>query len=140
MKSTTVIVLILTFNFVFISNFFGQVVPDEELQSQQELYDFHIDKMKSNKTAAWITLGGGIAMIVGGAAIDFADNFDFSSDSPETHGGKVLMGVGIVTTLTSIPLFIAGHKHKSKAQIQLKNGAIGGTRYKFTGLSIAYTF
>lgn len=79
MKSTTVIVLILTFNFVFISNFFGQVVPDEELQSPQELYDFHIDKMKSNKTAAWITLGGGIAMIVGGAAIDFADNFDFSS-------------------------------------------------------------
>lgn len=59
MKSTTVIVLILTFNFVFISNFFGQVVPDEELQSPQELYDFHIDKMKSNKTAAWITLGGG---------------------------------------------------------------------------------
>ena len=102
------------------NNAFGQVLTEEKNQSAQELYDFHISKKKANKTVAWITLGGGVAMIVGGIGIN-----GFDGDTTNNSKGLWLSYLGAATTLVSIPLFIASGKHNKKAKIQLQNGAVG---------------
>ncbi|MFH4967295.1 hypothetical protein V8G61_03735 [Gaetbulibacter sp. M240] len=136
MKTIRVITIILIFLLGFNYTSEGQVLSQEKNQSPQEQYDFHINKMKSNKTAAWITLGGGSLMLISGLAINVSENiFD------DTSEGLVLAGVGFATSLVSIPLFAAGRKHKSQAKIQLQNGAVGlNNEYKFSGLSISFSF
>lgn len=76
--------------------------------------------MKSNNTAASIILGSGIALVAVGTLINYT-----SIVIDELPNGETIIGLGLATTLVSIPLFIAGNNHKNKAQIQLKKGAIG---------------
>ena len=66
----------------------------------------YLKKSKSQKTAAWIMLGGGIALAVGGAAVD-ASNW-------ESSGGDVMIVIGAACVVGSIPLFIAAGKNKRK--------------------------
>ena len=106
--------IILIFCLGFFNNSLGQVLTEEKDQSPQELYDFHISKKKANNTAAWITLSGGVAMIVGGIGINVAEDLDniFSDDNTNNNKGLWLSYLGGATTLSSIPLFIAKSKHK----------------------------
>jgi len=66
-----------------------------------------LQKSRHQKTAAWIMLGGGLALAVGGAAVD-ASNW-YSS------GGDVMLIAGGASMLGSIPLFIASSKNKKRA-------------------------
>jgi len=137
MKTTKTILIILIFYLGFLNNALGQVLTEEKNKSPQELYDFHISKKKANKTAAWITLGGGVAMIVGGLAINLSG--DWTADT--TNEGLWLSYLGGATTLVSIPLFISGGKHKKRAKIQLQNGAVGfDNKINYSGISIAFLF
>ncbi len=137
MNTTKTILIILIFYLGFSNNALGQVLTEEKNQSPQELYDFHISKKKVNKAAAWITLGGGIAMIVGGLGINTSEGL--LSDDP--NKGLWLSYLGGATTLVSIPFFIAGGKHKKKAKIQLQNGAIGiNEKFNYTGVSVEFSF
>jgi hypothetical protein len=67
----------------------------------------YLQKSKSQKTAAWILLGGGVALDIGGG---FWAASDFSINGPD-----VLIVVGTASILASIPFFIASGKNKRKA-------------------------
>ena len=116
----------------------GQILSDKKKQSPQELYDFHISKKKANSTAAWITLGGGIGMMIGGYGWNSSTGFD--GDLTNNKDGVWLAYLGGGITALSIPLFIAAGKHKKKAKIQLQNGAIGFNNLNYTGISISFSF
>ena len=132
--------IILIFCLGFFNNALGQVLTEELNQTPQELYDFHISKKKANNTAAWITLGGGIAMIVGGMGINLSGGI-LDVDTTNNSKGLWLSYLGGATTLGSIPLFIAGGKHKKKAKIQLQNGAVGfDNKFNYSGISVVFSF
>ena len=71
----------------------------------------YLQKSKNQKTAAWILLGGGAALI--GTGFIVGDGKDATFDDAAT--GAVLAGVGLLSTIGSIPLFIASGKNKRKA-------------------------
>ena len=132
--------IILIFCLGFFNNALGQVLTEELNQTPQELYDFHISKKKANNTAAWITLGGGIAMIVGGMGINLSGGI-LDVDTTNNSKGLWLSYLGGATTLGSIPLFIAGGKHKKKAKFQLQNGAVGfDNKFNYSGISVVFSF
>ena len=137
MKTTKTMLIILIFYLSFSNNALGQVLAEEKNQSPQELYDFHISKKKVNNTAGWITLGGGVAMIIGGFGWNSSTGFD--GDTTNNSDGVWLSYLGGATTLVSIPLFIAAGKHKKKAKIQLQNGAVGFNNLNYTGISISFS-
>ncbi|MBR9914327.1 MAG: hypothetical protein GYB32_05780 [Algicola sp.] len=128
--------LILVFYLGFVTHSHSQLLEVNNQQTSQELYDFHINKMKTNKAIAWIAIISGSIMTTAGIIINVTSNI--FGDSSE---GLVLTGFGIATTLVSIPLFAAGRKHKAKANFQLQNGAVGAYRdIKYSGLSISVSF
>ena len=139
-KTIKTMLIILIFYLGFVNNGLGQVLPVVKNQTSQELYDFHISEKKANNTAAWTTLAGGAAMIVGGIAINLTEGI-LDGDSANNNKGLWLSYLGGATTLVSIPLFISAGKHKKKAKIQLQNGAVGfENRINYTGLSVAFSF
>jgi len=86
----------------FLSSFSQQTNPSNALTREQ-----YLQKSKHQKTAAWILLGGGIALGVTGVIVD-ASNW-------ESSGGDVLLVLGGVSIISSIPLFIASGKNKKRA-------------------------
>ena len=136
MKTIKVIPIILLFFVGFYSNTQGQVATKEEHQTPQELYDFHIEKMKSNKTNGWITLGIGVGALTGGIAITMNN---ILSKSPP--GANALVVIGLASTIVSIVSFEKASKHKKEAKIQLQNGAVGVIAQRnYTGVSISFSF
>ena len=71
----------------------------------------YLVKSKNQKTAAWVLLGGGTALI--GLGFLIGDSKNSSFDDAAT--GAVLGGIGLLSTIGSIPLFIASGKNKRKA-------------------------
>ncbi|SDS31095.1 hypothetical protein SAMN04515667_1885 [Formosa sp. Hel1_31_208] len=131
--------MILIFCLGFLHNAIGQTLTQEKPQTAQELYDFHISKKKANKTAGWIVLGGGVAMIVGGLGINMSGGL-LDNDGNQDKG-IWLSYLGAATTAVSIPLFIASGKHNRKAKIELQNGAIGFNKpINYSGISIIFSF
>lgn len=128
-------IIALIFCLGFLNNVLGQVITQDENQSPQELYDFHMSKKKANNTAAWITFGSGVAMIVGGLGINMSGGI-VDNDATNNNKGLWLSYLGGATTLVSIPLFISAGKHKKKAKFQLQNGAVGINNVKYTGISV----
>lgn len=133
-KVAKLAILICLFGFYYGAQ--GQVLAEKKIEPSQKLYDFHLNKMKSNKTAAWVALGGGAAMLIGGIAVNLSENiFDDSSE------GLVMAGVGFAATLASIPLFKAARTHKNKAEIQLQNGAVGfNNEFNYSAISVSFSF
>jgi hypothetical protein len=68
-------------------------------------------KSKNQKTAAWVLLSGGVALIGAGFLIGDSKNATFD----DAGTGVVLGGIGFLSTIGSIPLFIASGKNKRKA-------------------------
>ncbi len=72
----------------------------------------YLTKSKNQKEAAWALLGGGAAFI--GLGFIVGDGKEASFDDAATGG--VLAGVGLLSIIGSIPLFIASGKNKRKAK------------------------
>ncbi|MEI9909938.1 MAG: hypothetical protein WDO71_09860 [Bacteroidota bacterium] len=70
----------------------------------------YLHKSKNQKTAAWVLLGGGVALIGSGFLI--GDRKESSFDDAGT--GVVMGGIGLLATIGSIPLFIASAKNKKR--------------------------
>lgn len=139
----TTMLLILMFYLGFSNNALGQVLTEEENQSPQELYDFHLKKKRANNLAGWLALGGGVVTVVTGFIVstdELIDSIDLNSDTNSKNNGEWLVVAGGVMTLASIPLFISAGKHKKKAKIQLQNGAVGFTNINYTGVSLSFSF
>jgi len=71
----------------------------------------YLVKSKNQKTAAWVLLGGGVALIGAGFLIGDSKNSTFD----DAATGAVLGGIGFLSAIGSIPLFIASGKNKRKA-------------------------
>tara|TARA_A100000171_G_C2096636_1_gene127432 strand:- start:417 stop:818 length:402 start_codon:yes stop_codon:yes gene_type:complete len=82
-------------------------------QTKEFSKDYFLQKSKKQKTAAWILLGGGTAMAVGGFAT-FDSSWDSGSDSTTDIAG-IIGTVGFLTGLASIPYFISAGKNKKTA-------------------------
>jgi len=70
----------------------------------------YLQKSKKQKTAAWVLLGGGFALAVGGAILDASSDWT-KSETPYL----VAIFVGGASMVGSIPLFIASGRNKRKA-------------------------
>ena len=82
-------------------------------QTKEFSKDYFLQKSKKQKTTAWILLGGGTAMFVGGAAL-FDANFYGGSNSGADIGGFIMLA-GIIADGASIPYFISAGKNKRTA-------------------------
>jgi hypothetical protein len=71
----------------------------------------YLIKSKNQKTAAWVLLGGGTALIGLGFLIGDSKNATFD----DAGTGIVLGGIGFLSMIGSIPLFIASGKNKRRA-------------------------
>lgn len=71
----------------------------------------YLKKSKNQKTAAWILLGGGSALIATGIIVGSSEESTFN----DAAGGAAIAGIGLLSTIGSIPLFIASGKNKRKA-------------------------
>lgn len=103
----------------FLNTSFSQKsIPDKPFTKG----DF-LKKSKELKTAAWLTLGGGL-LIAGIGTASAASNVCIGcTTKPKSQLGVVIAG-GIVT-LVSVPLFIATAKARKKAMsLSLKNEPI----------------
>jgi len=70
----------------------------------------YLQKSKNQKTAGWVLLGGGTALIVTGFIVGNSENSTFD----DAAMGATLAGVGVLSALGSIPLFVASGKNKRK--------------------------
>jgi len=79
--------------------------------SVPDIKTHYLVKSKNQKTAAWVLLGGGTALIGLGFLIGDSKNSTFD----DAATGAVLGGIDLLSTIGSIPLFIASGKNKRKA-------------------------
>ncbi|MEG3659865.1 hypothetical protein V5097_20785 [Arenibacter palladensis] len=82
-------------------------------QTKEFSKDYFLQKSKKQKTTAWILLGGGTAMAVGGFA-KFDSSWESESASTTDIAG-IIGTVGFLTGLASIPYFISAGKNKKTA-------------------------
>ena len=73
----------------------------------------YLKKSKNQKTTAWVLLGGGAALIGAGYLIDFTAG-PGSFDDLAKRGAVVT--VGAISSIVSIPFFIASGKNKRRAR------------------------
>ena len=79
----------------------------------------YLVKSKKQKTAAWILLGGGVALWGAGIIVATKSEADFT----EVGAGGIIATIGVLATIGSIPLFIASARNKKKAlTVSFKNG------------------
>jgi|SoiMethySBSTD1v2_1073268.scaffolds.fasta_scaffold12436_2 hypothetical protein len=111
----------------FIESFSQQVNPAPSLTKQD-----YLDKSRKQKTAAWILLGGGAALIITGTILSANEvEEDYQNDpynpfAPLTEadfdGPEWVFTTGIFAGLGSIPLFVASSRNRRKAMtVSLKN-------------------
>jgi hypothetical protein len=96
---------------------FGQQTNSHPALNKQD----YLQKSKNQKTIAWVMLGGGAALILLGDLIGNSNESSFN----DAGTGVVIAGVGALSMLGSIPLFIASGKNKRKAMsMSFKNEMI----------------
>jgi hypothetical protein len=79
----------------------------------------YLKRSKTEKIIAWSLLGAGSAAIIAGAAI--SDNAVKKPDAT----GLAVGGIGLATSIVSIPFFIASsHSAKKAAKIQMGNSRV----------------
>jgi hypothetical protein len=109
MKKIMIYVLMLAFP---VSSFCQKT--DDSVPSVQKDY---LQKSKHQKTAAWILLGGGTALMVTGIIVGSGEDAYIT----DAVGGAAVAGIGLLSTIASIPLFIASGKNKKKAMHMTAN-------------------
>jgi hypothetical protein len=93
--------------FIFLQSF------SQEPETQVQDKSYYLKKSKNQKKGAWVLVGLGVGMTVGGILINLDQPF-FGPGS-NSKKGLWLSYVGVATTLGSIPLFISAHRNKKKA-------------------------
>ncbi len=107
------IVLLLVLNS---GSFCQQTMPSLTLTKQD-----YLKKSKSQNTAAWIVLGGGVVLTSVGMAIGLFKATEalvgllYLQQPKSSNDGEVLFYSGLAAIAGSIPLFIASSKNKKKA-------------------------
>jgi len=75
----------------------------------------YLKKSKHQKTAAWILLGSGTTLVIGGGFANAHEVYDPNSfDRTYSDKGTPFIIAGVVAMAGSIPFFIASRKNKKK--------------------------
>lgn len=111
MKKITILTMLLA---IAAASFSQQTTPKQDWKESD-----YYKKSKKQKTAAWIFLGGGVAMFTGGMIAHF--NYINNQDDPfagidQVTTGEVVAYCGVLVACGSIPFFILSSKNKRKAQ------------------------
>jgi hypothetical protein len=82
----------------------------------------YLAKSKRQHSGAWVLLGGGAALILVGDLVGNNKNSSFG----DAGTGVIVAGIGVLSMLGSIPLFIAAGKNKRRgnalsASIDMEN-------------------
>jgi len=113
MKKITIYILLMTIS----TASFSQSIPTNLSPVRTD----YLQKSHHQKTAAWVLLGGGGLMASIGSIISAKDvtnnlvNLFDPNYQQSSNTGPVLMVLGTVTMLGSVPLFIASSRNKRKA-------------------------
>jgi hypothetical protein len=100
-------IIFFTLLFAFATSVFAQQNLSKPTLTSQD----YLLKSKKQKTAAWVLLGGGMAFIGTGFLIGAREESTFD----DAATGGIFIGVGLASSLASIPLFIASSRNKRKA-------------------------
>lgn len=99
---------------------FSQSITPEQTLTRED----YLKKSKKQKTAAWILAGGGMGLMVAAAATGakaYANTLALQGNSG-VNTSTTLFVIGGITTLSSIPLFIASGRNKRKGMsLSFKN-------------------
>ena len=83
----------------------------------------YLKKSKSQKTAAWILLGSGVALVSTGFVIGMTEAVGdltcillLCEEQQSSNTGEIFFYTGLASMGGSIPLFIASSKNKRKAE------------------------
>lgn len=87
------------------------LLPDSAYRVGSKEYFMQLSQ--KNRTAAWILLGAGTAMMVGGAAA-FGSSWDSGTATETDIAGFIVLG-GVIADVVSIPFFITAARHKRRA-------------------------
>lgn len=112
-----VITLFVLFSFSWAES---QVIDSLNVESTQEMYDFHYAKSKKQKKTGFILLGSGL--VATGAGLLIASNSNVLSDDAGFGAGAGLALVGSVATVVSIPYFISSGVNKRRAAAYVQVG------------------
>ena len=98
--------------FMLATSVFSQQTSSSPVLTKQD----YLKKSKHQKIAAFCLAGGGIVVWLAGVSknMNQSDNID--------GGGEVVMAIGSIAALASIPMFIIASKNKRKAaSLSFKN-------------------
>jgi hypothetical protein len=98
MKKISLLFLLIAFSFASFS------------QKASLTKDEYLTKSKNQKTTAWILASGGAALIAIGLAVGNGKEASFD----QAGAGVIVGGLGVVSIIGSIPLFIASGKNKKR--------------------------
>ena len=112
MKSILFLMLLLAFTFFS---------AGQSPASPEKVQTGYLKKSKSQKTVAWVLLGGGGLLATAGLmvgmnqAVDDISNLFAGEQQKSSNTGPVLFYTGLAAMAGSIPFFIASSKNKKKA-------------------------
>lgn len=103
--------------------------------SQKMTKEDYLMKSKRQKTAGWVLLGGGAALILAGDLIGNSNEASFG----DAGTGIIMAGLGVISMIVSIPVFLAATKNKRRgnnmtASLNFLNGRglrIQGLNHKY---------
>lgn len=75
-------------------------------------------KSQNQKNGAWVLLGGGSALVLAGFLIGNRNESTFG----EAEAGVIMGGIGVISMLGSVPLFMASGRNKRKAAAMVSVG------------------
>lgn len=141
------IILLITVMTVLASSIYSQADTAAAKTNTELAGNLYLQKAKTQKTVAWIMLGGGALLTTIGIAT-YPRNYDiiFGTNSPgedaraSTSAGLVV--VGGLSMLGSIPIFIAAGKNKFRAKLTMASqktafGVPGNVSKKIPGITLS---
>lgn len=84
-------------------------------------YDFYMKRSKNYRAAGWSTLIGGVVLSGVGLLISASSSASFN----QAETGVVIMGIGALSGIVSIPFMISATVNKHKAKLMLDNQKTG---------------
>lgn len=140
------IVLLTLFCVFMIPNVSAQETNYEEGLSGQEAVDYFTHRYKKKRgTARGFLFGGLGAVAIGAIVADNADNGGLYSGVIQAGGGGILMVVGTISSLVSIPFYIKAGTFKRQAyearqSLNISLGTIRSPERNDFAVGLTYNF